>query len=95
MSEADKKSFRLSEWVAFSEKVFRHIREYTLPQYGDWPKDKLTNYNIEDCIKQIDKYADRNLGTNMRGRVEKKRDMLKIAHYACVALAKLDEEDQD
>jgi hypothetical protein len=84
-------SNRRSEWNAFAYQVGNHIDEYTVPQYGDMPEDQLTEYSVTDCITQIKKYCNR-IATNARGREETKRDMLKVAHYACVAYSKLQEE---
>lgn len=83
-------SNRRSEWNAFSYLVGCHIDDYTVPQYGDMPDDQLTEYTFDDCIKQMAKYCNR-AKTNARGPEEMKRDMLKIAHYACVARSKLQE----
>ena len=83
-------SNRRSEWNAFAYKVGQHIDEYTVVQYGDFPDDQLSSYSIADCITQIKKYCNR-IGTNVRGKEETKRDMLKVAHYACVAYSKLQE----
>jgi len=83
-------SNRRSEWNAFAYQVGKHIDEYTVKQYGDYPDDQLTEYSVEDCITQIKKYCNR-IATNARGREETTRDMLKIAHYACVAYSKLQE----
>ena len=79
---------RQQEWQDFSKKVEDHIVNYTIPQYGDHPNDQLTNWKFEDCITSIKRYANR-ATSNSRGAEETKRDMLKIAHYACVALSKL------
>jgi hypothetical protein len=83
-------SNRRSEWNAFAYQVGKHIDEYTVPQYGDMPEDQLTEYSFADCITQIKKYSNR-ATSNARGKEETKRDMLKIAHYACVAYSKLQE----
>ena len=92
--DAEGRYYREVQWDRFADKVAKHVKDYAIRQYGDFPDDKLTSYTFEDCIKQLEKYVDRNLReNNMRGRLEMKRDMLKIAHYACVALSKLNEED--
>jgi hypothetical protein len=80
---------REKEWVDFAEKVQKHVTDYTVPQYGDFPNDQLTGWSFSDCITSIKRYANR-ASTNSRGIEETKRDMLKIAHYACVALSKLE-----
>lgn len=83
-------SNRRSEWNAFAYQVGKHIDEYTVPQYGDFPDDQLTSYTLNDCITQIKKYVNRS-GTALRGKEEAERDLLKIAHYACVAYNKMQE----
>lgn len=88
---SEKPSDRGSQWLEFSYNVFCHIEDYTVPQYGDAPDDQVEAWTAEDCIKAIRKYAAR-FGTNARGPAESKRDMLKIAHYACIAHGKIKEE---
>lgn len=79
------------EWVAFSSQVLDHIEQYTIPQWGDKPNDQLhTEWTINDCMLAIKKYANR-AGKNSRGPDEDLRDLLKIAHYACVAWHKRQE----
>lgn len=86
---------RLDEWEVFSSITHSHIKNYTIPQYGDKPGDNLSTWDPEDCIRQIGKYINR-FKNNARGPYERKLDMLKVAHYACVAFWKLQEqEDQD
>ena len=76
------------EWISFSALMLRHIEEYTVPQYGDKPDDPLHHeWKIEDCLRAINKYANRH-GKGQRGQEEELRDLLKIAHYACVAHTK-------
>jgi len=73
------------EWRTFSREVRQHIEDYTVPQWGDKPDDQLsTDWTEADCMLAIKKYANR-AGKNSRGPVEDQRDLLKIAHYACVA----------
>ena len=80
---------REEEWEEFSEIVERHIVDYTIPQYGDSPVDQLaTSWTVRDCMMAVKKYAAR-VETNARGHEEILRDMLKIAHYACVAYFKI------
>ena len=82
-------SNRLIEWQGFAVKVGDHIENYTVPQWGDAPDDQLaTDWKVNDCILAIKKYANR-AGKNSRGVEEDIRDMLKIAHYACVAYSKM------
>lgn len=77
------------EWVDFHNIVTSHILNYTIPQYGDMPGDNLSTWEVEDCLKAIDKYTKRNLNENRRGRKEAMRDMVKIAHFAAVAFWKM------
>jgi len=79
--------YRVREYSAFSWTVLRHIAEYTVPQYGDGPDDQIKDWTAEQCVRQIGKYVAR-YGTNARGKEERKRDLLKIAHYACLAYNK-------
>ena len=82
-------SNRRTEWTDFSVRVEEHIENYTVPQYGDYPNDQLTGWSFADCITSIKRYANR-ATTNSKSIEETKRDMMKIAHYACVALSKLE-----
>lgn len=91
--DSEGRFFREVQWDIFAVKVAKHVREYTIPQYGDFPDDKVSNYTMADCLREIAKYCHRNVqGTNMRGGIEAKRDMVKIAHYACLALSKMRQE---
>lgn len=67
-------------WNIFADEVARHIEHYTVPQYGDFPKDQSSDWNEEDMVKQIQKYLNR-INTNERGEIERDRDLMKIAHY--------------
>jgi hypothetical protein len=77
-------SLRGQDWLRFSQDVLSHIEEYTVPQYGDRGKDRATNYTTEVIADHIGRYKDR-MGSNARGEVEAKRDLMKIAHYASLA----------
>ena len=79
---------RLLQWVYFSAEVFTHIRDYTVKQYGDMPGDNVSFWEAQDCINQVEKYV-RRFKNPARGEEERLRDMLKIAHYACMAYSKL------
>lgn len=81
---------RVNEWNAFAEQVAEHIQHYTIPQYGDAPDDQVASWTAEHCANQISKYATR-FGSNARAGQDR-LDMLKIAHYACLAVAKMDAE---
>ena len=78
---------RVKEWREFSGSIIHHLIDYAIPQYGDMPGDDLSSWTREDCIRQIGKYVARSQ-TNARGSTETALDLLKIAHYACVAYMK-------
>ena len=76
------------EWNDLATMVLGHIEDYTVPQYGDAPKDMVSEWTAAECIAQIDKYVKR-YQVMRRGRLETLRDMAKIAHYACMAFGKM------
>ena len=76
-------SKRGQQWQDFSNNVFEHVEDYTVPQYGDAPNDQVANWDEGQIITQIEKYVGR-LRTNARGPEEAARDLLKIAHYSCL-----------
>lgn len=81
-----KPTSRLEEWKQFEVEVFRHIRDYTIPQYGDMTEDMASTFTKSDFDTQIAKYVTRQRnGGGSRGQTEDMRDYLKIAHYACMA----------
>lgn len=84
-------SIRGNKWNEFAEQVFRHIEEYTVPQYGDEGEDQITDYSCEDCITMVKKYANR-YGTNAR-EGQQELDFLKMAHYAQCAYDKYRENN--
>lgn len=79
---------RCLEWQYFSKIVHRHIADYTIPQYGDSPHDEVEQWTPEMCVLAIQKYT-RRFESSKRGPDETVRDMLKIAHFACLAYFKL------
>lgn len=87
-------SNRELEWVKFSEIVREHVTGYTVPQYGDYPGDQVTDYSEEECVRQIMKYCAR-YGRGARGPEQEKLDIKKMAHYAAILwfkrLARTDE----
>ena len=88
--EPDKyESLRGMEWTEFSDNVLYHVEEYTVPQYGDKGEDNVTDWSAKDCVRQIEKYVKR-FGKNAR-EGQDKLDLLKVAHYACLAYNKLEE----
>jgi hypothetical protein len=78
--------YRLREWKLFASEVHKHIKEYTIPQYGDFPNDQITEWTVEDCLKAVRKRLSR-FGANARGGQEK-LDLLKMAHEVCIAYSK-------
>jgi hypothetical protein len=81
-------SNRYKMWEEFAREVGDHVESYTVPQYGDYPNDQITNWTTSDFKTTIIRYANR-MGNNARGDKEALRDMLKIAHYASMAWHKL------
>lgn len=86
-------SNRAEHFMAFAIEVERHIEGYTVPQYGDYPDDQMTEATLEDIKHDMMRYVNR-LGRNARGPEEAQRDMLKLAHYAQIARDKMREERQ-
>lgn len=78
---------RTKDWNEFAAKVADHIENYTVPQYGDAPNDNVESWSAQDCIAQVQKYAAR-FGNNQRTDQEE-LDLMKIAHYAQLAMDKL------
>jgi hypothetical protein len=74
-------SMRGEEWMEFANEVLEHIENYTVPQYGDKGDDRASEYDLAVIAEHIGRYRDR-IGSNARGSVEARRDMIKIAHYA-------------
>jgi len=81
---------RRGEWSWFSSIVDDHIEHYTVKQYGEKGQDRCTELSPAEIINDIKKYCAR-FGNNARGSEEQKRDMLKLAHYACIIWHKLSE----
>lgn len=70
---------QIQRWREFSAAVEKHIIEYVIPQYGDEDVEPAKDYNIEDCLKQVNRYMSR-VKTSSRP-AEVPRDMLKGAHW--------------
>ena len=81
-------SNRFMEWKFFSSIVGQHIEDYTVPQYGDAPHDEVENWTPDMCVAAMQKYT-RRFEASKRGPEETLRDMLKIAHFACITYFKL------
>lgn len=86
-------SARGAEWVAFAARVLRHIEDYTVPQYGDAPGDQVEEWSPEECVLTIRKYAARFRKNSRPG--QDALDLVKVAHYACLALGKLETENDE
>lgn len=84
-------SKRGKQWQEFSDRVLQHIETYTIPQYGDMPDDQASNFELRDIVQNMRRYINR-AETNQRGQEDQERDCLKIAHYACILLAKRREQ---
>ena len=84
----DELSNRGHEWLEFSDAVFGHIEEYTVPQYGDSPDDQASSFTVDEIKMNMKRYVNR-IGTNARGPNEAIRDSIKLAHYSCMLFNKL------
>jgi len=84
-------SNRGKEWEKFNDIVKDHIENYTIPQYGDMPNDQMTTASLDDIKHDIQRYLNR-MGRNARGLEQALRDMVKVAHYACIAYNKIVEK---
>ncbi len=87
---------RVEEFFDFCCIAQEHVRNYTIPQYGDYPADEVEEWTGDQCVKAIQKYTKR-YEAAQRGRLETLRDMAKIAHFACLAFWKMapTKEEQD
>lgn len=94
MSPSEGRFTRLDEWRLFSRLVEQHVTNYTIPQYGDLPNDEVAKWTPEMCALAMQKYTKR-FNSEMRGKGEVLRDMMKIAHFACVTYWKLKEREND
>jgi hypothetical protein len=84
----DRNPFRVQEWITFAMVVSEHIRNYTVPQYGDAPRDQVEEWTTDQCWESIARYCNRRK-SNARGRMEQLRDIVKIAHYCCLIFLKM------
>lgn len=71
----------------FSNAVRRHVLEYTIPQYGDYPDDQATMLTADDMVKSIRRRRTR-LFKNSRENQDM-LDLLKSAHECCMAYSKI------
>jgi len=83
-----KDSKRALQWCVFAQEVFQHIEDYTVPQYGDIPDDQAESFTIQEIQMNLKRYINR-INSNSRGTGEAIRDCYKIAHYACLLLARI------
>lgn len=83
-----KTSKRGKQWISFAKKVLDHIESYTVPQYGDYPNDQVEGWGVDQCMDSIQRYVNRSSTNSRQG--EEMRDLLKIAHYSCVAYSKIE-----
>lgn len=86
-----KMSERERQWREFSEAVAMHLRNYTVPQYGDVGEDEITHYSVKDCVTHLQRYAKRFGSQSRQG--QQHLDFMKIAHYAQCAWEKYDDMD--
>ena len=85
-------SKRGEDWLNFSNKVFAHIENYTVPQYGDKGEDQASEWSIEMLIEQTKKYANR-YGRNSREGQEI-MDFMKACHYLQIAATLFENETE-
>lgn len=83
-------SKRGQDWLEFSQDVFNHIENYTVPQYGDKGNDQATDWIIEHLLEEVKKYINRYDKVIPERQV---RDFLKMAHYVQIAATKYDERN--
>jgi hypothetical protein len=87
-------SYRENEFNIFSRIVRGHIAQYTIPQYGDAPTDEVESWSPEQCVLAIQKYTKR-FEASKRGRLETLRDIVKIAHFACITFYKMEPAEDE
>jgi hypothetical protein len=81
---------RRGEWSWFSGIVDHHIEYYTVKQYGEKGQDRCTELSPREIMNDMKRRCAR-FGNNARGPEEEKRDMVKLAHEACIIWHKLNE----
>lgn len=86
-------SKRFNMWQDFAKEVGDHIETYTVPQYGDYPNDQLTEWSLDDIKTSLKRYVNR-MGNNQRGEKDQLLDFLKIANYACAAWHKFNKSEK-
>jgi len=83
---------KVSQFSDFSLRVLKHINEYVVPQYGNFPDKTIAKFTPEKIQGKLEAYVDR-IGKSSRGPEDAKRDCLKIAHFACYLYAILEKGD--
>ncbi len=77
----------LEDWYNFYQAVADHIEKYTIPQYGNYPYDPVTEMSEEVIKANIERYRNR-VGKNQRGLQDSILDCYKIVHYMQILKAK-------
>ena len=80
-------------WINFSGEVLDHIDAYTIPQYGDFPKDLAATWDEAQVIKEVEKYLHR-IKSAMRPDC-RYTDLLKMSHYLCMLYHIRKREDKE
>jgi len=73
---------KTTQWFYFAGEVLHFIKEYVIPQYGDFPDKTAAKWTPEKIQGKLEAYVDR-IGKSSRGPEDALRDCLKIAHFAC------------
>lgn len=81
------------KWRHFANAVAEHIRNYVVPQYGDEGDEPAKEYDLDDCVKQAQRYLSR-INTNQRPE-GRERDLRKAAHWIQKAWHRLPEVKKD
>lgn len=77
-------------WREFSAAVEEHILNYVIAQYGDEDEEPAKEYDLDDCVKQAERYL-RRVKTNQRPE-GLERDMRKAAHWVQKAWDRINKE---
>lgn len=77
----------------FALEVTNHINNYVVPQYGDFPDEHIEGMSLEEIKGKLSSYVQRIGKAHVNGGMERAiTDMHKIAHFACYAANKLNED---
>lgn len=74
--------------------VYQHIEKYTVPQYGDYPDDRLTEMDEQDCWQDVQKYLSRRNGKE-RAPGQHKQDILKMIHLLAEIWLSMNDADKN